>query len=605
MRLRSSLTVLFAVLLICAPALLAQTVNPNNPGIFQYFAAPVSSRLAFLASAQGGQYLLHSPAPNAKALLTRFHPELVSLYPQKPLLKAPSGTVTALTLVNCGTASGTQMNLEPPANAVPQNEPSVDFLLHRLGTTGTGNLDLVMGTATDSRGVTFGSWGQSSTGIYVHRDPTIPCYGGPTSVPAGKDFELGNPPIANPFNPADMVQGGGIAHVIADKVGDQFFVADIRVDQQVAAIGLRRIASANLLNTTLCPAGTVAFTQAPACAGANAVMVSATDDENVDFPALAQDRRATGTGAGNVYVANAALDAIGSVSEIHLTACPRLFGPLAPCSPTITISGADTAAQFASVSVVPSGPNAGIVTVVYANFGFPETMRWVKCTPKGAPLAPSCSAPTTIASEPNSLGFGIFSGGLMGNSGLRVLTIPTHVDRGDSTTGQTTFVTWAHCKVSTSFGCPDSDVVMDISTNLGASWAGVTLLDGSPGTHEFDPAITVDDGQNITKVAYYHTPDVLHFKNRTVVDLKQIPSGSTTPGAVFPITSTPDSPEGDANFSVFGAAGLGDYLGIAAHGTGAVGGSCAYVGHTNNTRLGTYSGLQNAESNNHVSKVCY
>jgi hypothetical protein len=193
----------------------------------------------------------------------------------------------------------------------------------------------------------------------------------------------------------------------------------------------------------------------------------------------------------------------------------------------------------------------------------------------------------------------------MGNSGLRVNTIAAHVNRANGTTGQTTFVTWARCKVPAFLACPDSDVVLKTSTDLGATWSALTLVDGSTGTHEFDPAITVDNGQNITKIGYYHNTDALHFKNRTQVLVKQIPAGSTTPGTAIAITLTPDSPEGDANFSFFGGGGLGDHLGIAAHGTGAVGGSTSYVAHTNSARLGVYSGLHNAESNNHVSKFTY
>lgn len=596
MKSRCSLALVLMVPLICGPALLGQTVNPSNPGIFQYFATPVSSQLAFLASQQGGQVLLHSPAPNAKALLTRFHPELVSLYPQKPLLKAPSGTLApAITVTGCGTASGTQMNLEGPINAVPQNTESIDFLLHRLtGGTGTANTDLVMETANDNRG--FSAFAGNQTLIAVHRDPTAPCYTGPT---VGKDFEMPNPFIPDPLLAGDVARSAGQARVVADKTGDQFIVADLRFGAGVAGIGLRRIAASNLISTSLCPPGTISVGLAPACTGANAVIVSATDDESVDFPGLAQDRRATGTGAGNIYVTNTAFDFVTFSTEIHLTACTRTFVTLAQCSPTATISSStDFDAQFSSVSVVPSGNASGTITVVYIAG---TTLKFVKCTPKGAPLAPACSAPTTIMTDPNVLNS--FSG-LMGNSGLNVRTIPVHIDRGDSITGQTTFVAWARCKVSTFGACPDADVVMTTSATLGASWSAMAALDATPGTHEFDPAIALDDGQNITKVAYYHTPDSLHFKNRTVVDLKEILSGSVIPGAVVPITTAPDSPEGDANF-FFGAAGLGDYLGIAAHGTGGAGNSVSYIGHTNNARLGTYNGVPNAESNNHVSKAIY
>ncbi len=48
-----------------------------------------------------------------------------------------------------------------------------------------------------------------------------------------------------------------------------------------------------------------------------------------------------------------------------------------------------------------------------------------------------------------------------------------------------------------------------------------------------------------------------------------------------------------------------DYIGVAARGSGGAGNSRAYVGHTNDSRLGLYNGAMNGDSNNHVSKVTY
>ncbi len=614
---RSRNVVFFLALVLCGPIVVAQ----GNPGVFQYYVAPVSSRLAFFASQQGGQVLLHSPAPNARALLSRFHPELLASYPQSPVLKSPSGrTAVPLALVGCGTTSGTQMNFEGAANALPQNSESIDHI-RNFFPTGTGNLDLVVETANDARGLA----GPGNAGsIFVHRDPNAACYAGPPASPANTDFEMGNPTITSPLLSTDIARSMGLSRVLADPANGQFIIADLRLGNQVAGVGLRRIPTAELTNTTNCPPGTLSLAQSTICAttGGAAVIVSATDDENVDFPGLAQDQRASGVGAGDIYVSNTALDAIGYTTEIHLTACTKAFATLANCSPTKTISSAaDTGAQFSSVSVVPpGGPNAGTITVVYGAFGYnPSTgmpnvaIRLVKCTPKGAPVAPTCGSPIAVVTEANPLTVGRtfgFAGQLMGNAGLNVNTIPTHANRADSTTGQTTFVVWTRCKANVivipGSACPDADISMRTSTDLGTTWAAVTALDATSSAHEFDPAITVDNGQNITDVAYYHTPDTVRFKNRTVVDMKQIPNASTTPGAVVAITSTADSPEGDANFTTFGfGAGLGDFLGISSHGAAGVGTSCAYVGHTNNVRLGTYGGLSNAESNNHVSKFCY
>lgn len=98
----------------------------------------------------------------------------------------------------------------------------------------------------------------------------------------------------------------------------------------------------------------------------------------------------------------------------------------------------------------------------------------------------------------------------MTDNSFRIAFIPAIANRADGTTGQTTFVVWNHCKVPEflplfGFDCPDADVVMAHSTNL-ATFSAATAVDATTGTHEFMPAISVDPAQNITNIAYYHTP---------------------------------------------------------------------------------------------------
>jgi hypothetical protein len=185
-----------------ATSLLAQ--NPRNPGIFQGYSAPMSSTLRFFASEAGKQALLHSPSPMALPLLRKFHPDAVGQYPQEPMMHpGPMGGPRApASVTGCGTTSGTVMNLEPSAQAVGQREVSVDFLLSELGS----GKDLVVETATDERGE-LGTF-DSLTAMYVHRDGTVPCYG-------GSDFEMANPPINDPFT-GEPMSGLGEVRVIAD-----------------------------------------------------------------------------------------------------------------------------------------------------------------------------------------------------------------------------------------------------------------------------------------------------------------------------------------------------------------------------------------------------
>jgi hypothetical protein len=618
MKLRTVMSVLF--ILCCftlGPQLFAQSPYSVNPGIFQNFRAPVSTMQAFLASPQGQQMLLHSPSPHAKALLMRYFGSTVaSQWPAKLLMTGPSGSVSpSATVTGCGTASGTRFNLEPATNPVPQNEPPVDFLPSKL-TGGTANTDMVVQSANDFRGLVTATFG-GLTGVYVHRDATQACYG-------GTDFELGSPTIADPLQAGQSLMGEGDPRVTADPSRSQFILTDLRMDEFTSAIGLRRVSATNLSNTTTCPKGTQTIAQAATCFGTAAVALGASQEDNEDFDNSTQDPRSSGTGAGDIYVTWTRFDNdFVPSTEIDLQVCTATFTTLANCSPQIVVSAAaDTDVQYSWLSVVPAGTNAGKLTVVYMNYTTGTTqIKMAVCTPNGAPKAPTCAVPTvvtTLATPITSFSEEGFTIGGLSDNTFRIESMAKVANRGDGTT----FIVWDTCKVQpfTASGstfdspCMDADVKLGVSTNLGASWtfpaAGVDI---GTGTHEFFPAISVDNEQNITNIAYYKTEDTLLYKNRTRVVLKQIPAGSTTPGALILVTTSVDSPNGDPNIPLF-APQYGDYIGVSGRSTSATAGTGrAYIGHTNDSRLGTFictfcsgaTGAQNPESNNHVSKVTY
>ena len=224
---------------------------------FRDVQAPLSPALRYLASDAAKQALLRSPNPAAPALLKWFHPEAVAQYPQEPFFKrGPVASVRpgvhqdTVSVTGCGTGSGTVMNLEPQTNAVGQYGPMVDFLLSALGS----GKDLVAEYGEDLRweSGTF----DSLSAMYVHRDPTVSCYG-------GTDFEMGNPPIADPFNTGETIVGGLGARLLADPGTStrpaQFIMADLRFDYITSGIGLRRIPATNLESTTTCPGGHAHF----------------------------------------------------------------------------------------------------------------------------------------------------------------------------------------------------------------------------------------------------------------------------------------------------------------------------------------------------------
>jgi hypothetical protein len=583
----------------------AQMTSPN-PGIFQSYSVPPSSGLGLLASEQGKQLLLRSPNPAALGWLMRFHPDAVGQYPVLPMLQQiPHFTrATATAVVGCGTAVGMQMNLEPALRALPQNEPSVDFILSGIA----AGKDLVVEHASDSRGLANGTSFGGLTSIFVHRDGAVGCYG-------GTDFEVGNPFIPSPFSATSMMAGTDNPRVLADPAAahKQFVFADVRIDNTGAGIGLRRTPAANFTSAVTCPAGSQTFLQGPTCLGPIAILVDPSLNDIADSPSIAQDNRTAGVGSGFLYVADTSFGS-GGRSVIHLTACKPTFATIADCSKPVIVSGFNNATQFPSVAVVQGGPNAGKITVTYTNnsfntppFGF--NIMMAVCTPAALPAAPTCANPTLVKTEGNPMrGFN----GDLSNNPITVSTIPVVADRTDAA-GQTTFVVWTNCKVSPVLpfnfsGCADSDVVMATSTNLGGSWT-FGNVNNTLGTHEFMPAIAIDSGQNIVNIAYYHTADGDPYKNRTIMELNQIVAGGVVVLPPVKVTTTPDSTAGDGNSGAFSSSGfLGDNIGLAARGGAAAGSSRAYVGFTSNSRLGTYAAaplIQNTEANNHVSRVTY
>ena len=452
---------------LCATTLVAQN-TPNNPGIFQGYKTPVSSTLRFWASEQGKQALLHSPSRMALPLLQRFHPEAVGQYPQEPMLQSgpQSSFREPISITGCGTTSGTVMNLEPATDAVSQQGPSVDFILSELGS----GKDLVAETATDARGETGGL--DSLTGIYVHRDGTVPCYG-------GTDFEMGNSYFADPFNNGAVLfsTGGGLVLADPSSAHKQFLFVDTVYDGTTSGIGLRRVPTSNFESTSTCPAGTLSGAQEATCLGSKAVVVEASEDNLADQPVIAQDPRSSGTGAGDIYIVNVSLRYLRSV--MTLTACKATFTTSADCSSPVIVSGSEDGTAYPSVAVVGGGPNAGGIAITYVDG---DDIVYISCTPAGAPSHPTCGHHSTVRS-----GASLVS--LLTNNNFEVTSWPQIVARTDSG-GQTLFVVWAGCKVVPTYpliACPDSDIDMSVATNVTSpSWAFHHVSTASG--HQYMPA---------------------------------------------------------------------------------------------------------------------
>jgi hypothetical protein len=594
--------------------------NPTNPPAFQKYAAPVSGRIAFFASENGKQFLLHSPNPMAKTFLTRFWGSAVASQwdttphapyrtpgPPSPASSKPQAPLASI-LATTSRCAQTRFNLEPATNALPQNEPAIDF---KIG-AGPGGTDQVGEGAQDLRGffLSPASWSPSASGYYF----------GTTGV-CTPQFEGGTPPIRDPLStqPNNFLIGFADPNLIYDSNHDTWTYASIYLSSSSEGVGLLRNTNSRLTNTSFCPNGThnLAATQNCWLASLGTNVADEQTDVSISFadkPNMAIDTRASGTGAGDVYVTDTLF--LPGPSVINLTACTNT---LSACSTAETISGSDSSTQFSDVKTYPNtSASAGTISVTYAQFNLiatfttiiPEVdIKYVECTPMGAPIAPTCGPPTLVASE-----FQPQSGLLAGMTDVRNSTYPVHVVRNDGTI----FVFWERCAVfpSLPFGvgplasgvssCPDTDILYAFSTNKGATWTGPLPVDIGYG-HQIQPWVDYDPTQDIVSLVYNNCNNTA--RNFCSFKIQQIASGSTAiaplPPPVAPLTTVPES---DANRPFFQPL-YGDYIGIQAHScpTCLSGGPrrTLWIAGTDTLRQGSYNGALVNESNNNVFSFDY
>ena len=284
--------------------------------------------------------------------------------------------------VPCNAPTGTRFNLEPRVNATNQSAASADFLLNGVGIDD----DLVVQTASDSRGLS-----QSNSGYYVHRSTTPDC-----SV----QFEGGLPPFQ--FQGDTFIgtnaQGGGPL-VVADSARNAFFAADGRTGNNSAGIGLFRAAAPDLLNPAKCPNGTHTVAQATSCwmQTPPAFLDPLQPADEAGEPYLAVDERATGTGAGDVYVLYG-----NDPSPLSIVACTNSLNCGAPALIPVPANTINLPYGGVDVHVTPTG----LITVSFGllpRVGKGETLFFTTCIPAGAPNPPTCAQPTVVAMVANEI----------------------------------------------------------------------------------------------------------------------------------------------------------------------------------------------------------
>ena len=201
---------------------------------------------------------------------------------------------------------------------------------------------------------------------------------------------------------------------------------------------------------------------------------------------------------------------------------------------------------------------------------------------------------------------------------LPVTTHPKHDHRQDAN-GTETYVVWEQCKVSIQGGisppypfCPDADVMMAATRNDGATWSAPTCV-ACGAEDQFFPAIKTDRSRNIVNIAFTARRSDPTFQRRARLFLTHINPGTATPDPVTDIhmlttllndlEAGPTAPVDHRSEHL--RCSSARYIGLAARGTGADGGSRAYVHFTYNNIQGLYSGILVPELNNHLGRLDY
>jgi hypothetical protein len=409
----------------------------------------------------------------------------------------------------------------------------------------------------------------------------------------------------------------GAPVVAADSVRNTFFAADLRLGQNNdTAVGVLRTTAANLLSTTACPSGTQ--TNSATCWPIG----NAVNDVPLNFilfdPQVSVDPRATGagTGAGDVYLVGTVQDNnnFPPTRTIFLAACTNAQ---LSCSSSAVPSGSDNVADFPWVQV----RSDGTITVTYVNTKtfssggfFPFDIKFVTCTPNGAPKAPTCGTPNLVTTENNAM-TGTAPGDLLLTNGDRPFlpgdrTFPKHANRLESD-GKTvtTFIVYDRCEVptigSTLIGanfCSKTDVAITSSTD-GLHWSPVRSATSSP-AQQFFGTVATDASTETVNIAYFSTQND-PLQQHMQLFLAQIPRGSTTVGTPHLLTSGFADAQSQSPIVVSFDETYGDHLGLAAEGTGTAGQSHAYVGFTWNSVQGSYVGTSNPDINNHLTLFQY
>jgi hypothetical protein len=224
-------------------------------------------------------------------------------------------------------------------------------------------------------------------------------------------------------------------------------------------------------------------------------------------------------------------------------------------------------------------------------------IKFVTCTPAGAPNPPVCTAPTVVQKLTGAAPIPL-------DINLQPFLFPKHAIRAEAGGKFTTFLVYDNCQSpfappDSSAECLNAEVLLTTSTDNGKTWSTPVSVDSAAGNH-LASNITTDPVTGFTQIAYYSSEGD-PFEHAVQVFRNQINPGSTAPGAPQMVTQTLDPLDGTEttlipNISFLGAAARGTSPGVT---------SRLYVSFTSSTVAGTYEGFSAPDLNNSITQVSF
>ena len=234
-------------------------------------------------------------------------------------------------------------------------------------------------------------------------------------------------------------------------------------------------------------------------------------------------------------------------------------------------------------------------------FGF--EIKYRSCAPATVPTLPTCG-PVSLVHTETRPAFTLYH-----RLGPRRIVAHDHrLDAG----GTETYVASTRCKaLLADRSCPDADVVMKGSSDDGETWSTLRCVN-CLARDQFGVAVRTDRSRNIVNIAYYTAQNDPTGRRIQVFLAHVLPGGS---GTIDNVADThvlttqlddPDSVSWDGTVSPFRSPiSFRGQLGLAARGTGAAGGSHAYVHFLSQSLQGVYNGVLVPDQNNHLSRLTY